>query len=100
MDKISYTNLRPVKIAGPTRLLYDEKPDYHRPVLEICETGRENLKRRLAVLYGKKKAEEALPELERVMKVFYAHKPVEMIRRDQEHNPGNLLPTSFSHARW
>ena len=38
---------------------------------------------RLRRLYGEERARETLPELERVLKVYHAHKPAEMIEKEK-----------------
>jgi sucrose phosphorylase len=43
----------------------------------------------LTRLYGDEEAEKYLPELERVMKVFYAHKPPELIEQDRKNDASN-----------
>ena len=58
------------------------KPDYTRPRLQVPEDKRERIVRRLRRLYGEETAERYWPELERVMKVYYAHKSEEMIERE------------------
>jgi len=61
-----------------------QRPDYSRPLLVISKAQRKHLLRRLRFLYGEGTAESYLPELERIMKVYYAHKPPEMIRSEKE----------------
>ncbi len=87
MDELSQITLKPVQLTGPTRVVYDEKPDYHRPLLQITKEPRQNLVKRLTRLYGDETAREYLPELERVMKVFHAHKPPELIQQDRRYDP-------------
>lgn len=58
-----------------TRIRHWESPDYYRPLLEIPPQDRRQIFDRLCFLYGEEEAKQYLPELERIMKVYYAHKP-------------------------
>jgi sucrose phosphorylase len=69
------------------RTYYDEYPDYTRPALEMPRGFRERVLGRLESLYGPEAAENWMPELERILKVHYAHKPPEMIEKEQEYDP-------------
>ena len=62
--------------------VHNQEPDYHRPPLRLSEPDRQVLMKHLTVLYGEDVAEAYLPELERILKVYYAHKPQSMIERD------------------
>jgi hypothetical protein len=77
--KATADDIGPVRIE---RLCYDPDPDYTRPLYELPENTREQMLARLRRLYGEAEAREALPELERVLKVHYAHKPPEMIQKE------------------
>ena len=48
------------------RIRFFDKPDYTRPPLEIPEESRKRMLARFAFLYGKKRALETMPELERI----------------------------------
>jgi sucrose phosphorylase len=85
-----------MKRASPTapeagvarkRTYYNELPDYTRPLLEIPAAFRERIFGRLALLYGPREAEHWLPELERILIVHQAHKPGEMIEKEQHFDP-------------
>ena len=67
-----------------TRTIHNKEPDYNRPLLDIPPSSRDKLFKRLAILYGEKVAEANIPELERIMQVYYAYKPLEMIRREKD----------------
>lgn len=58
-----------------TKIRHDEYPDYNRPLLKIADSDRQRIFKRLCFLYGEAQAQQHLPELERVLKVYYAHKP-------------------------
>jgi sucrose phosphorylase len=72
---------------GNTATVHDPEPDYYRPLLEIPPEARQRMLDRLAFLYGEETAREWLPELERILKVYYAHKPKRLIEREK-----NLVP--------
>src|SRR5688572_30027520 len=55
------------------------EPDYTRPLLALTALQRRSILGKLTVLYGREKAAAAYPEIERLMKVYYAHKTPEMI---------------------
>src|SRR5262245_42687574 len=63
------------------------EPDYTRPLLAVAPSHRENILGKLSVLYGRPRAEAFYPELERVLRVYYAHKTPEMIAADAAFDP-------------
>ncbi len=63
------------------------EPDYSRPLLNIPPEPRKRIFDRLSFLYGEKTAQEYMPELERIMRVYYAHKPPEMIEAERQFEP-------------
>lgn len=69
-----------------TRITYLEKPDYSKPLLEIPPDVRVQIEKRLIFLYGDTIAHDSMPELERILKVHYAHKPPEMIDLEKDFN--------------
>jgi len=71
------------------RQLHLPEPDYTRPVLELTPEQRETIMRKLIYLYGKDRAEDCFERLERLMKVYYAHKPVEMIEAEKSFVPAD-----------
>jgi glucosylglycerate phosphorylase len=75
----------------PLRLtrLHLPKPDYSRPLLEVGAKHRARIVELLAVLYGKARAEACYGEIERLMKVHWAHKTPEMIADDQSFAPSD-----------
>jgi hypothetical protein len=58
------------------------EPDYGRPLLQIPESQRKNILDKLTILYGGERALACHGELERRMRVYYAHKTLEMIADD------------------
>jgi len=65
------------------------EPDYSRPLLEIPSEARERMLGRLCFLYGEAEAEKYMPELERILRVHYAHKPQELIDQEKDFDPQN-----------
>ncbi len=63
---------------------HETEPDYSRPLLEIPPETREKILARMTFLYSHATAKAYMPELERLMEVYYAHKPAEMISRQQD----------------
>ena len=57
-------------------------PDYLRPLLEVRADQRRRLLDILELLYGPEGAASCLPELERLMRVYRAHKTPAMIAAD------------------
>ena len=72
-----------------TRVAYNQKPDYTKPLLTILPEAREQLQVRLSNIYGEAVAKTWMPEMERILKVHYAHKPQELIDEDREFDPAN-----------
>ncbi len=83
---------REISGAGHTakwsRIPYREDADYTRPLLEIPAETSKRMFHRLRLLYGEEKAGQAMPELERIIRVHYAHKPDELIEAENEIDPG------------
>jgi sucrose phosphorylase len=68
-------------------MLYDLEADYNRPLFELPPEVRERIFNRLYFLYGEDEAKTTMPELERILRVFYAHKPQEMIDTEKDFDP-------------
>ncbi|MGD1917574.1 MAG: alpha-amylase family glycosyl hydrolase [Pleurocapsa sp.] len=77
------------QITDWTKIRHYEYPDYDRSPLKISTPARDKILQRLCFLYGEKVAKEYLPELERVMKDYYAHKPYSRIEAEQKIEQGN-----------
>ena len=65
------------------------EPDYSRPPLEIPWHYKERILDKLIFLYGVDVAWKAFLEIERLMKVYYAHKSPGMIEWEKEFKPEN-----------
>ncbi len=69
------------------RFTYYSEPDYSRPLLTVPDGLHDRMLEILAFLYGKDSADKALQELERIMKVFFAHKPPDLIQWEKSFQP-------------
>ena len=75
----------------PLRLtrLHLPQPDYARPLLEVPADDRLRITELLSVLYGTARAETCYAEVERLMKVHWAHKTPEMLEDDRAFAPAD-----------
>ena len=73
--------------VGIKHMPHNPDPDYTRPPLEISAEAREKMLGRLRFLYGDGDAERWMSELERIMRVYYAHKTPEMIELEKNFDP-------------
>jgi len=73
------------------RTFYEQYPDYTKPLYEMPPPTRERMGRRLAFLYGNRQADKYMLELERILKVHYAHKPPEMLEKEKNYDPKERL---------
>jgi len=74
-------------MARFSRRRYLVEPDYARAPLEVAPEQRERIIEKLKVLYGELDAHAYYWEVERLMQVHHAHKPLEMIQADAEFEP-------------
>lgn len=70
-----------------TKTLHLYEPDYERPGFSFSPEQRERLLGRLAFLYGHEAAGPGMAELERICRVYFAHKPQALIQADQDFDP-------------
>ncbi|MBF2022199.1 MAG: sugar phosphorylase [Hydrococcus sp. C42_A2020_068] len=68
---------------------HNSKPDFTRPLLEISAQERQRILARLSFLYGETEAKRWMPELERILKVYYAYKHQEAIAAEREFDRSN-----------
>ncbi len=68
---------------------HEPNPNYDRPLLQLSFLQKKLLYGRLKFLYGAEVADEYLPELERILRVYYAHKTPEAIAADKSFNPAD-----------
>jgi sucrose phosphorylase len=80
--------LRDLEMVPPrlTRL-HLPQPDYARPLLQVGPEQKDRIVELLAVLYGRTRAESCYGEVERLMKVHWAHKTPEMLEDDRMFSP-------------
>ncbi len=88
-SKKETTILIPSKKFTTTKTLHSTEPDYKRPLLKIPPKAHKQMLERLTRLYGKSVAESYMPELERIMDVYHAHKPQELIENEKCLDPTN-----------
>lgn len=70
------------------RTFYRADPDFGEPLYEPPRETRERMLGRLRFLYGEGTARRFMPELERLLKVHFAHKPPEMLEKEKRYDPG------------
>jgi len=75
------------KKPDTTRTIHNPEPDYTRSLLKLPRESYERMYKRLCVLYSESVARATMLELERILMVFYAHKPQELIERDKNFDP-------------
>jgi len=81
--------LSPPKEFTTTKTLHSPEPDYKRPLLKIPLEAHKQMLERLTRLYGRSVAESYMPELERIMDVYFAHKPQKLIENERGFDPTN-----------
>ncbi len=69
------------------RILHNKEPDFTRPLLKIPREARERMLVQFSNLYSESVARDCMPELERMLKVYYAHKPHGMIDKEKDFDP-------------
>jgi sucrose phosphorylase len=69
------------------KLSHNQEPDYRMPPPEIPDEAGEKILNRLRFLYGETEAKRWMPELERIMRVYYAHKTQEVIEAQKTFDP-------------
>ncbi len=69
------------------RTPYQVDPDFSRRAYEVPAMEKNRIRAYLVSLYGNELADKWLPELERVMKVHYAHKPLALIDSEKSYDP-------------
>ena len=70
-----------------TRTAYHKKPDYSRPAFRLPEDAKNRMLDRLTFLYGATAAKECMVELDRMLRVHLAHKPLRMIEAEKNYDP-------------
>jgi glycosidase len=67
------------------------EPDFSRPLLQVPPAARDRILQHLTTLYGPIRASVAYVEIERLMRVYYAHKTAEMMDADVGFDPAERL---------
>ncbi|UCE06081.1 MAG: sugar phosphorylase [bacterium] len=70
-----------------THTVHNLEPDYKNPLLKIPSEAHKRMLGRLIFLYGDSVARTYMPELERILQVYYAHKPQKMLEREKNFDP-------------
>jgi len=63
------------------------EPDYSRPLLQVAPEAERRILGLLGRLYGEQRAEACWPELLRLMRVYHAYKPPEMVAEEASFDP-------------
>ncbi len=82
---------RSLNVKSPKRISasHEPRPNYDRPLLQLSSVQKKLLYGRLSFLYGEQLADEYLPELERILRVYYAYKTPEAIAEEKTFDPAD-----------
>lgn len=69
------------------RRRYLRHPDYSRQALDLTPAQRDRIIDKLTLLYGELDAKAYYWELERLIQVHHAHKPIELVQADADFDP-------------
>ncbi len=72
---------KPIKTVNT---VHNHEPDYTNPSVKIPSEAYERMYKRLRILYGEDIAKSYMPEMERIIKVFFAHKPPALIEMEKK----------------
>ena len=72
-----------------TDTVHFNEPDYSKLIPHLTKEQKDKLYKRLLFLYNKEKADKAITELERIIRVYFAHKPKELVEREKKFIPEN-----------
>ena len=86
-DKMDTADATPLEDPGHPHAFHNPEPDFTRPLLEIPPEARKRILGRLNFLYGEPVADAYMPELERILEVYYAHKTEALIEEDKGFDP-------------
>ena len=75
------------EISDTTKTVHNLEPDYTKSLLRLPRKSFNRMYNRFRVLYSEPVARATMLELERILKVFYAHKPQELIEKEKDFNP-------------
>ncbi|MDY6967107.1 MAG: sugar phosphorylase [Spirochaetota bacterium] len=74
-------------VTDHTKTVHNSEPDFERAILKLPKDAYQKILSRMVFLYGEDVAEAYMPELERILKVYYAHKSLDMIEIEADYNP-------------
>ena len=83
-SKLEPGNHRHRRRYETTNSVHKLKPDFSRPPYQIPAGEYKRMNDRLEFIYGSDIASQFMPELERLLQVYHAHKTVEMIEREKD----------------
>ena len=83
--EVRNSNIR--KYFKTTKSVHNQEPDYTRHLLDIPPEVHKRMFDRLCFLYGDSVAKVYMLELERILKVYYAYKPKELIDNEKNIEP-------------
>jgi len=86
-DKMDTTDSTLLQNPGSPHTFHNPEPDFTRPLLEIPSEDRKRILNRLNFLYGESVANAYMPELERILDVYYAHKTQALIEKKKGFDP-------------
>ncbi len=75
------------KIFDTIKTVHNPEPDYTRPLLKLPRESSKRMYNRLRILYSESVARTTMLELERILMVYHAHKPQELIEKDKDFDP-------------
>ncbi|MGR3220722.1 MAG: sugar phosphorylase [Candidatus Anammoxibacter sp.] len=84
--KDNNTNTRRRRYEG-VKFVHDKEPNFRDRKLEIPDEVCEKIENRLSFLYGTKTAKVYMKEIERICRIYYAHKTEKMIEIEKTFDP-------------
>jgi glycosidase len=90
MNRRKHPDFKEPVTAAPQYLrLHKREPDFDRSKLEVRQDKKKAILEILTKVYGEETAAKWYPEIERIMRVHYATKYLEMIEEDRAFEPAN-----------
>ena len=71
------------------KTVHNRKPCFTQPLFKLSHKANKRILSRLVFLYGEDVAKGYMTELERILKIYYAYKPQEIIESDKRFDPSN-----------
>ena len=95
-DKMDTTDSTLLEDPGSPHTFHNPEPDFTGPPLEIPPENRKRILGHLNFLYGESVANAYMPELERILDVYYAHKTEALIEKKKGVDPKSAcIPTGL-----